>query len=101
MNLQDTVAQMFPTGVVTQGQPEDGRFFEVHGLAANASPQNCAVLASGQFEFSSAQGCQDSYLVKADDFVLFVRICPTQSGGRYAEVALRSRAAKEAKTQTH
>jgi hypothetical protein len=90
MNLQDTVARMFPAGVVTAGDPESGGFVEVHGLPCDTVPRHCSVLASGQFQYVAAEHCQESYLVKAEDFVLFVRICPSRSGVGYAQVAVRN-----------
>lgn len=89
MNVQATVSHMFPGGVVTQSIPDNCSFFEVHGLPENSVPQNCDVLASGQFQFSPTQPSRGSYLVKAEDLVFFIRIYATQSGDGHAEVALR------------
>lgn len=89
MNLQDTVARIFPNGVVLDASPCTGCSFEVRGLPKNAFPQNCAVLAKGVFQYSLDQACRESYLVKTEDFVLIVRICPDSPDSRYAEVALR------------
>lgn len=101
MNLQDTVALMFPCGVVTQSIPDNSSFFEVHGLPQNSVPQNCAVLASGQFQYSPAQGSRGSYLVQAEDCVFFIRIFSTESGQGYAEVALRYGFDSEKKLRVH
>ena len=76
--------------VVKAGDPESGGFVEVHGLPCDTVPRHCSVLASGQFQYVAAEHCQESYLVKAEDFVLFVRICPSQFGMGYAQVAVRS-----------
>jgi hypothetical protein len=89
MNVQATVSLMFPSGVVTQSIPDNCSFFEVHGLEEDSVPQNCDVLASGQFQFSTTQRSRGSYLVKSDDLVFFIRVYSTQSGGGHAEVALR------------
>jgi hypothetical protein len=89
MNLHETVALMFPQGVVTQSIPEDSNFFEVHGISHNFVPRNCAVLASGQFQYFRDQDRTGSYLVQTGEHVFFIRVYPTQSGGSRAEVALR------------
>jgi hypothetical protein len=89
MNLQHTVAQMFPQGVVTQSIADNSSFFEVHGIPENSVPQNCAVLASGVFQYARGQDRTGSFLVKAEDHVFFIRVYSTQSGGGHAEVALR------------
>jgi hypothetical protein len=70
-------------------KPCTGCCFEVHGLPNNTVPQNCAVLASGQFQYFMDQACRESYLVETEDFVLIVRICPVSPDSRYAEVGLR------------
>jgi hypothetical protein len=89
MNLQHTVAQMFPQGVVTQSIADNSSFFEVHGIPENSVPQNCAVLASGVFQYARGQDRTGSFLVKAEEHVFFIRVYSTQSGGGHAEVALR------------
>jgi len=89
MNLQETVALMFPQGVVTQSKPDNRNFFEVHGISGNFVPKNCAVLASGQFQYFRNQDRTGSYLVQTGEHVFFIRVYPTQSGGSRAEVALR------------
>jgi len=89
MKLQETVALMFPRGVVTQSLTEDSSFFEVHGIPENAIPQNCAVLASGEFQYFLGQDRTGSFLVQAEDHVFFIRVYSTRSGGSHAEVALR------------
>lgn len=89
MNLQETVAMMFPHGVVTQSIPENSSFFEVHGISEYAVPQNCAVLASGDFQYSHDQKRTGSFLVQAKDHVFFIRVHSTHSGVGHAEVALR------------
>ena len=89
MNLQETVAQMFPHGVVTQSIPDNSSFFEVHGIPENAVPQNCEVLASGKFQYSRDQDRTGSYLVQAEDHVFFIRVYSTHFGAGHAEVALR------------
>ena len=89
MNLQDTVARMFPSGIVKQSIPDNSTFFEVHGLPDNSVPQNCSVLASGQFQFSRTQVSRGSYLVQTADFVFFIRVYASEPGKGHAEVALR------------
>lgn len=101
MNVQATVSLMFPSGTVTQSIPDNCSFYEVHGLSENQVPQNCAVLASGQFQFSTAQPSRGSYLVRAEDLVFFIRIYSTQSGGSHAEVALRYGLDSDKKLRVH
>lgn len=62
----------------------------MHGLPRNAVPDNCAVLASGDFQFTRSQARRASYLVKIDDLVLFVRLSPESPDSQFAEIALRS-----------
>ena len=101
MNVQATVSNMFPNGVVTQIIPDNYSFFKVHGLPENSIPQNCDVLASGHFQFSSSLPSRGSYLVKAEDLVFFIRIYSTHSGGGHAEVALRYGSNTDNKLRVH
>lgn len=101
MNVQATVSHMFPSGVVTQSIPDNCSFFEVHGLPENTVPQNCAVLASGQFQFSATQPSRGSYLVKAEDLVFFIRVFSSESGTGHAEVALRYGIDSDKKLRVH
>jgi hypothetical protein len=101
MNVQATVSHMFPCGVVTQSIPDNHSFFKVHGLPENSVPQNCDVLASGQFQFSTTQPSRGSYLVRAKDLVFFIRVYSTRSGGGHAEVALRYGANADNKLRVH
>jgi hypothetical protein len=89
MNLQETVASLFPHGVITDCGRDNGCCLEVHGLPRNAVPNNCAVLASGQFQFSRGDDRRESYLVKIEDFVLFVRMSPETPDSQFAEIAMR------------
>jgi hypothetical protein len=101
MNLQETVASLFPQGVITDCGRDNGCSLEVHGLPRNAVPCNCAVLASGQFQFSSAQERRESYLVKIEDFVLFVRLSPESPDSHFAEIAMRTGPGRPAQSATH
>jgi hypothetical protein len=76
--------------VVTQSIPDNNSFFEVHGIPENSIPQNCAVLASGVFQYARDQDRTGSFLVQAEDHVFFIRVHSTRSGGGHAEVALRN-----------
>lgn len=89
MNLQETVALMFPHGVVTQAIPDSDSFFEVHDIPENTVPQNCAVLASGEFQYFRDQNRTGSFLVQAEQHVFFIRVHSTRSGASHAEVTLR------------
>lgn len=89
MNLQKTVALMFPHGVVTQAIPDSDSFFEVQEIPENTVPQNCAVLASGEFQYFRDQDRIGSFLVQAEEHVFFIRVHSTRSGGSHAEVTPR------------
>lgn len=101
MSLQDTVALMFPHGVVTQSIPDNNSFFEVREIPANAVPQNCALLASGEFQYARDQVRTGSFLVRAADHVFFIRVHSTRSGASHAEVTLRNGVASETKLRVH
>ncbi len=89
MNLQETVALMFPHGVVTQTMPDSDSIFEVHEIPENTVPQNCAVLAIGEFQYFRDQDRTSSFLVHAEDHVFCIRVHSAHSGGSHAEVILR------------
>jgi hypothetical protein len=101
MNLQDTVAMMFPNGVVRQSIPDNNSFFEVPEIPANTVPQNCALLAIGEFQYVRDQVRTGSFLVRAVDHVFFIRVHSTRSGGSHAEVTLRSGVAPVTKLRVH
>lgn len=75
MNIGNTLARIFPTGVVSDGSPDQGGFFEVRGLPQDTIPQNCEILASGYSPNAIALERRGSFLVKTADFVLFFHIC--------------------------
>jgi len=77
MNIQDTLAQIFPSGVVSGCRPDKGGSFEVLQLPQGTVPQNCEVLASCRAKFARGRARRESYLVKTEDFVIFFRVCPT------------------------
>lgn len=77
MNIQDTLAQIFPSGVVSGCRPDKGGSFEVLKLPQGAVPQNCEVLACGQSKRARGRERRESYLVKTEDFVIFFRVGPT------------------------
>lgn len=89
MNLQKTVALMFPHGVVTQTIADSDSFFEVQEISENTVPQNCAVLASGEFQYFRGQDRIGSFLVQAEEHVFFIRVHSIRSGGSHAEITPR------------
>jgi hypothetical protein len=101
MNLQDTVALMFPHGVVTQSIPDNNSFFEVREIPENTVPQNCALLASGEFQYARDQVRTGSFLVRAADHVFFIRVHSNRSDGSHAEVTLRNGVAPVTKLRVH
>ena len=101
MNLQKTVALMFPHGVVTQTIPESDSFFEVQEIPENTVPQNCAVLASGEFQYFRDQDRTSSFLVHAEDHVFCIRVHSARSGGSHAEVVSRDAVDPMKKLRVH
>lgn len=85
MDIGDTLARIFPTGVVSGGGPDHDGFFEVRGLPQGTVPENCEVLASGQTTLTVAFQRRGSFLVKTDDFVIFFHICIAHPDSGYAE----------------
>ncbi len=73
MNVQLAVDKFFPD-CTFEGQIVGDDDIEVLGLARAMVPQNCEVLASGKFQYSRKQTAHNTYLVKADDCVLQVRV---------------------------
>src|SRR5450756_380207 len=72
MDIQDTLAQIFPSGVVSGCRPDKGGSFEVLKLPQGAVPQNCEVLASCGAQRARGRERHESYLVKTEDFVIFL-----------------------------
>jgi hypothetical protein len=101
MTLQETVALMFPHGVVRKSIPDNNSFFDVREIPANTVPQNCALLASGEFQYARDQVRTGSFLVRAVDHVFFIRVHSTRSGGNHAEVTLRNGVAPVTKLRVH
>lgn len=77
MNIQDTLAQIFPSGVVSGCRPDKGGSFEVLKLPQGTAPQNCEVLASCRVNLARGRARRECYPVKTEDFVIFFRVCPT------------------------
>ena len=77
MNIQDTLARIFPSGVVSGCRPDKGGSFEVLKLPQGTVPQNCEVLASCRAKLARGRARRECYLVKTEDFVIFFRVCPT------------------------
>ena len=77
MNIEDALAQIFPSRVVSGCRPDKGVSFEVLRLPQGAVPQNCEVLASCGAQRARGRERRESYLVKTEDFVIFFRVGPT------------------------
>ena len=73
MNFRLAVENLFPD-CTFDGQIEGDGYIELLGLARSMTPQNCEVLASGEFQYSLRQPVHKTYLVKANDCVLQVRV---------------------------
>src|SRR5450830_1243764 len=88
MDIGSTLARIFPTGVVSYGNPDQGGFFEVCGLPQGTVPEFCEMLASGQNTHAVALQRRESFLAKTDDFILFFHICIAQPDSGYAEFVM-------------
>jgi hypothetical protein len=88
MSLQETVVSIFPGCTLIGSVGEDG-VYEVGGLTGGMVPQNCEVLASGVFQYSTNERTRRSYLVKANEHLLMVRILPDASNHLCAQVMLK------------
>lgn len=88
MNLQETVFSIFPGCTLTEPVSDDGNY-EFGGITAAMVPQNCEVLASGVFQYSISERSRRTYLVKANELLLMVRILPDASNHLCAHVMER------------
>ena len=88
MNLQETVFSIFPGCTLTGSVGDDG-IYEIGGLTGSMVPQNCEVLASGVFQYSTSERSRRTYLVKANKLVLMVRILPDASNHLCAQIMQR------------
>jgi hypothetical protein len=52
-------------------------------------PQNCKVLASGVFQYSTRERSRRTYLVMANELLLMVRILPDASNHLCAQVMVK------------
>ncbi len=89
MNLQETVFSIFP-GCTQTGSVSDDGIFEIGGITGAMVPQNCEVLASGVFQYSIGERTRRSYLVKANELFLMVRILPDASNHLCAQIMQRT-----------
>lgn len=85
MNIQRAVEKLFPN-CTFEGQIVGDDDIEILGLARAMAPQNCEVLASGKFQYSLQQAAHNTYLVKADDCVLQVRVFSAFAMGICAQI---------------
>jgi hypothetical protein len=88
MSLQETVFSIFP-GCTQTGSVSDDGVYEMGGITGAMVPQNCEVLASGVFQYSTRERSRRTYLVKANQRVLMVRILPDASNHLCAQIMER------------
>jgi hypothetical protein len=88
MNLQETVVSIFPGCTLTGSVGDDG-IYEIGGITGAMVPQNCEVLASGVFQYATNERTRRTYLVKANELVLMVRILPDASNHLCAQIMER------------
>ena len=101
MNIHQTLASIFPSGVVGGCSPDRGGSFEVHGLPRGAAPANCEVLAGGHVPPKHGHGNRESYLVKTDDYILFFDVCAALPGCGHDAFVESGGYADAAGTQSH
>jgi hypothetical protein len=94
MNLQETVFSIFPGCTQTGSVSEEG-IYEIGGLTGAMVPQNCEVLASGVFQYATSERSRRTYLVKANERLLMVRILVDASNHLCAQIM--ERASREVK----
>lgn len=88
MNLHEAVVSIFP-GCTIMGVTADAGVIEVRGSTDVMVPQNCEVLASGEFQYSSQERSRASYLLKVNDLFLMVRVVPDATSRPYAQIMLK------------
>jgi hypothetical protein len=93
MDIGNTLASIFPTGVVSYGSPDQGGFFKVLSLPQGTIPENCKVLACSQTTRTVALQRRGSFLVRTNDFILFFHICIALPYSGYAEFVMGRRCA--------
>ena len=76
MDMRSTLNTLFPAGLVIDCGAPKGDLLEVHGLPKGTVPQNCEVLAGGLARLYWGRERQEIYLVKTEDFLVLLRICP-------------------------
>jgi hypothetical protein len=64
-------------------------------------PKNCEVLASGVFQYSSSERPRRSYLVRANDCLLMVRIFPDASNHLCAQITQKPPCEGPGNSQLH
>ncbi len=80
MDMRSTLTTLFPAGLVIDCGAPKGDLLEVHGLPKGTVPQNCEILAGGHARFYWGRERQEIYLVKTEDFLVLLRICPAGPG---------------------
>jgi len=88
MNLQEIVFSIFP-GCTLTGAVSDEGIYEVGGITGAMVPQNCEVLASGVLQYAISERSRRTYLVKANERTLMVRILPDASNHLCAQIMER------------
>ena len=76
MDMRSTLTNLFPAGRVVDCCAPNGDLLEVRELPQGTVPQNCEVLAGGTARLYWGRDRQAFYLVKTEDFLVLLRICP-------------------------
>ena len=88
MNLRETIFSIFPGSTVTCATDDEG-LIEVSGISGSVAPQNCEVLASGVFQYSSTEHSLRSYLVRVNELTLLVRMATDAQSRLCAQIVTR------------
>jgi len=88
MDMRSTLTALFPAGLLIDRGAPKGDLLEVHGLPKGAVPQNCEVLAGGRARTYWGRERQEIYLVKTEDFLVLLRICPAGPGTAEGDFAV-------------
>lgn len=84
MNNRDSLVLLFPSGDIKRDGSEGFRWFEVNGLEAETTPQNCEVIMRGDHaRYRNRGDYQTHYLVKVGGRYAHFRVCKAMEGSGY------------------
>ena len=84
MNNRESLGLLFPAGVIPTDGSGVSRHFEVNGLSAETTPQNCEVIDMGDDRTYRERGdYQTHYVVKIGGRHAHFRVCKAMEGSGY------------------